>query len=138
MNIRRKFCYKLFPLKFLPGKSKKRINFNCILFEVNIFIRELEKQYLKKCEKQMRNEFQLMKAKVQSIVVSFVQNERNTLYRIDVIHLLICDKDRILFFLGISFSPKIFCLCLHSPFFQALLIKLEHIFSSFSTRVLLL
>ena len=43
------------------------------------------------------NEVQLMKAKVQSVVVSFVQNERNTLYQIDVIHLLICDKDRIFF-----------------------------------------
>ena len=38
-----------------------------------------------------------MKANVRSIVVSFVQNERNTLYQIDVIHLLICDKDRIFF-----------------------------------------
>ena len=81
------------------------------------------------------SEVQLMKANVQSVVVSFVQNERNTLYQIDVIHLLICDKDRIFFFLGRSFSPKIFYLCLHSPLCQALLIKLEHIFSSFSTRV---
>ena len=76
-----------------------------------------------------------MKANVQSVVVSFVQNKRNMLYQIDVIHLLICDKDHIFFFLGRSFSPKIFCLCLHSPLCQALLIKLEHIFSSFSTRV---
>ena len=85
------------------------------------------------------NEVQLMKANVQSVVVSFVQNEsvvvsfvqnesvvvsfvqngRNTLYQIDVMHLLICDKDRIFFFLGRSFSPKIFCLCLHSPLCQA-------------------
>ena len=36
---------------------------------------------------------------------------------------------------GESFSPKIFCLCLHSPLCQALLIKLEHIFPSSSTRV---
>ena len=47
----------------------------------------------------MKNEVQIMKANVQSVVVSFVQNERNTLYQIDVIHLLICDKDRIFFFL---------------------------------------
>ena len=65
------------------------------------------------------NEVQLMKANVQSVVVSFVQNERDTLYQIDVIDLLICDKDRIFFFLGRSFSPKIFCLCLHSPLCQA-------------------
>ena len=45
-----------------------------------------------------------MKATVQSVVVSFVQNERNTLYQIDVTHLLICDKGSI-FFLGRSFSP---------------------------------
>ena len=80
-----------------------------------------------------------MKANVQSVVVSFiqnervvvsfVQNERNTRYQIDVIHLLICDKDRI--FLFFSFSPEIFCLFLHSPLFQALLIKLEHIFFIF-------
>ena len=38
-----------------------------------------------------------MKANVQSVVVSFAQNERNTLYQIDVIHQLICDKDRIFF-----------------------------------------
>ena len=74
------------------------------------------------------NEVQLMKANVQSVVVSFVQNERNTLHQIDVIHLLIFDKDCIFFFLERSFSPKIFCLCLHSPLYQALLIKLEHIF----------
>ena len=41
----------MLPLKFLPVKSKKRINFNCILFEVNIFVKKLEKQYLKKTEK---------------------------------------------------------------------------------------
>ena len=52
------------------------------------------------------NEVQLMKANVQSVVVSFAQNERNTLYQIDVIHLLICDKEHIFFFLGRSFSPK--------------------------------
>ena len=51
----------------------------------------------------------------ESVVVSFVQSERNTLYQIDVIQLLICDKDRIFFSLRRSFSPKIFCLCLHSP-----------------------
>ena len=81
------------------------------------------------------NEVQLMKANVQSVVVSFVQNERNTFYQIGVIHLLICGKDRIFFFLGRSFSSKIFCLCLYSPLCQALVIKLEHTFSSFSTRV---
>ena len=56
MNIRRKFLP--IPLKFLPAKSKIRINFNCILFEVNIFVKKLEKQYLKKWEKQMRNDQQ--------------------------------------------------------------------------------
>ena len=43
------------------------------------------------------NEVQLMKANIQSVVESFVQNARNALYQIDVIHLLICDKDRIFF-----------------------------------------
>ena len=43
------------------------------------------------------NEAQLMRAHVPSVVVSFVQNERYTLYQIDVIHLLIFDKDRIFF-----------------------------------------
>ena len=33
-----------------------------------------------------------MKANVQSVVMSFVQNGRNTLYEIDVIHLLILIK----------------------------------------------
>ena len=74
-----------------------------------------------------------MKANVRSVVVSFVQNERNTFYQ--VIHLLICDKDRIFFFIGRFFSPKIFGMCLHSPLCQALLIKAEHIFSFFPTRV---
>ena len=37
----------MFPLKFLPAKSKKRINFNCILFEVNIFVKKLEKRSTK-------------------------------------------------------------------------------------------
>ena len=106
------FCYNLFPQKFLPTKSKKRINFNCILFEVNIFVKKLEKQYLKKWEKQMRNDQQ--------------SEYKNA---------VICYKDRIFFFPWRSFSPKIFYLCLHSPLCQALLIKLEHIFSSFSTRV---
>ena len=47
-----------------------------------------------------------MKANVQSVVVSFVQNERNTLSEIDVIHLLICDKDRIFSFLEDHSYPK--------------------------------
>ena len=118
MNIRRKFL----PIMLQIGKSA--LSFLLLFVE---------------------NEVQLMKANVQSvvvsfvqnesIVVSFVQNERSTLYQIDLIHLLICDRDRIFFFLGRSFSSKIFSLCLHSPLCQALLIKLEHIFSSFSTRV---
>ena len=122
------FCYYLFPVKFVPAKSKKRINFNWILFEVKITWskKSVQKRVFQQGKPAhwfflmfVANEVQLMKANVQSVVVSFVQNERNILCQKDVIHLLICDKDRIFFFLGRSFSPKIFCLCVHSPLCQA-------------------
>ena len=82
------------------------------------------------------NELQPMKVNVQCIGVSFVQNERNTLYHRDEIYSLICDKDRISFFPGIISSPKIFCLCFHSNSRQALqLERLEDTLSFFLTTV---
>ena len=82
------------------------------------------------------NEIRPMKVNVQNVGMSFVQNERNTLYQRDIIHSLIYDKDRVSFFPGRCFSGKISCLCFHPNSHQALqLEQLEQRFSFFSTIV---